>query len=194
MNILKVPYFRQKFLNTCFPTCVKMVLAYFGDSIGEREIYKKAKLPGYTASWDVKMGPLLVKRGYKFSSYQNGSVGQWEGVNKITVDAYNLAYKKCLEMGLKHRKNATVSLIRKFLKKGMPVLAEVGRKKFYGKNLAGTHMVVIIGFDKSGFYMHDPDPFPRKGGKCVKISYGKFRNCWEKIQGDSGRSMVVIGK
>lgn len=186
---LDVPYRKQVLANSCFPCCVRMVLAYYGDDVDERLLYKKAKLPGHKGAWDVKIGPFLIKKGYNVTTYWDGEIGDW-GNAKLLKHAHLKAYKYAIKScGLKHKKGASLELIKKLISKGIPVLTEVSQNKFYNEKLAGTHMVVVIGFDKTGFYLHDPSE-----GEKIKIHYRKFRDCWEKIQGNAGRSMVVIEK
>ncbi|HLD57268.1 MAG TPA: C39 family peptidase [archaeon] len=108
------------------------------------------------------------------------------------IKTHQKEYKRALSIGLKHKKNATISLIKKFIDNNTPVLTEVSADKLYKENLGYTHMIVVVGYDKNNFYFHDPDKI--HGGKNKKILFSKFRKAWEKISSNSGRSMTVIEK
>ncbi len=190
-KILDVPFRKQVLANSCFPACVRMVLKFYGDDIDEKKLCKNSSLSGHKGCWDVKIGPIIIGKGYRVTTFWNGSIEEWNSKSDI-IRAHEKQYKKAIRRGLKHKKDATVSLIKKFIDNGTPVLTEVSADRFYNEKLGYTHMVVIVGYDKSNFYFHDPR---RLGGKKLKkISINKFRKCWEKISNDSGRSMFVIEK
>src|SRR3989338_7634852 len=190
-KVLNVPFRKQVLANSCFPACVRMVLRYYGDDIDEKILSKRSSLPGHKGCWDVKIGPILIKKGYNVTTFWDGSIEEWVPKSKL-IRAHEKQYRKAIEQGLKHKNGATVSLIKKFIDNGTPVLTEISSDRFYRENLGYTHMIVIFGYDKSGLYFHDPDK--KHGDKSRKISFVRFRNCWEKISKDSGRSMFVIYK
>ena len=117
--ILKVPFRFQKSENSCFPTCISMVLQYYGTSIKTEFLYKKGRLPGNLYTWDAALAPSVIKKGFRFIAYWNGSVDKWK-IKKETKDAYKNAYKKALDAGMEHKRNATVAEIKKFLNNRIP--------------------------------------------------------------------------
>ena len=189
MKKLDVPFRKQVLANSCFPACVKMVLRYYGDDINEKALSKNSSLPGHKGCWDVKIGPIIIRKGYRVTTFWDGSIEEWNSKSDI-IRAHEKQYKKSVRQGLKHKKGATVSVIKKFIDNGTPVLTEVSSDKFYNEKLGYTHMIIIVGYDKNSFYFHDPGK--KYGGKNKKIPFVKFRNCWEKISSDAGRSMFVI--
>ncbi len=190
-RVLDVPFRKQILANSCFPACVRMVLKFYGDDIDEKWLCKNSTLPGHKGCWDVKIGPILIRKGYSVTSFWDGSIQDWNSDSEL-IKAHQKEYKRAAKQGLKHKKNATISLIKKFIDNNTPVLTEVSSDRLYREHFGYTHMVVIVGYDNKNFYFHDPDK--THGGKNKKVSFGRFRKCWEKISSDSGRSMIVIEK
>lgn len=191
LKILEVPFKKQVLANSCFPAAIKMILRFYNDDIDERKLYKKSTLPGHKGTWDFKIGPIIIRKGYRFTSYWNGPVESCCLEPEI-IKAYKAAYKKAIKIGMGHKKNASVYLIKNLIGRGIPVIAEVHAGKFYNEKMEWTHVMVIFGYDRKNFYFHDPDK--KYGGANKKISFSKFKKCWEKISPDSGKSMSIIEK
>ena len=188
-KILNVPFNKQVLSFSCFPASVRMVLKYFGDNINEKTLAINSRLPDHKGCWDVKIAPFLIKKGYNVISYWNGLLSGWNASKKL-AKAYNAEYKKASKIGFRHKKNARISTIKDYIKNGIPVLTEVDASMFYKKKFDFTHMIVVVGYDKVNFFVHDPD---KDWGKTFKkISISKFRKAWEKLSPKSGRSMFVV--
>lgn len=188
MKILRVPLKRQKFNDSCFPASVDMVLRFYGDVVNEEKLASSTKLSEQDGSSDVKIGQVLLRKGYNVTTFWNGSIYQWNKEKNI-ARLYKKEYKKSLRLGLKKKKNATLSLMKFFIDKNIPVLAEVHASKFYGRKLDYTHMVVVTGYDKRYFYLNDPDK--KLGGK-KKMTLKRFGKSWKNLYSGFGRSMFVV--
>jgi len=190
-KIIKVPFKKQVIDFSCFPAAVNAVLRFYGDEIDERSLYRKSIIKGHgKGSFDVKISQVLIKKGYDVTTFWNGFM-EGSGLGKGAIRIYKKEYKKALKKGMVHKRNATISLIKKFIDKGIPVLTEVSAGKFYGTKAWWTHMIIVVGYDSKNFYVHDPDKYV--GKKFKKITISKFRKCWEQISPlGVGRSMFVI--
>jgi len=168
-----------------------MVLRYYGDDANEIRLYRAGKLPGHKGCWDVAVAPMLIKKGYTITGYCNGSIKAWKLGTK-TYQSFKKAKQYAISIGFNHKRNATIRLIKKLVSKRVPVLAEVDADRFYGGKFDWTHVILIVGFDKSHFIIHDPIPSP--GAKGRKITISHFKQAWEQLFGLAGRSMIVIEK
>ncbi|MBI4163032.1 MAG: C39 family peptidase [Candidatus Aenigmarchaeota archaeon] len=61
-KILDVPFKFQKSENSCFPTCISMVLKYYGKNIRPELLYKEGRLPGNPYNWDAALAPFIIKK------------------------------------------------------------------------------------------------------------------------------------
>jgi ABC-type bacteriocin/lantibiotic exporter with double-glycine peptidase domain len=182
---LKVPYFKQTLEYSCFPASVKMVLSYYGLEFDEVELYNKTKRQRFC--WEDKMAEFLLEKGFKVTIYFEGDT--LDHVDKKTENEFYSKLKYLISSkGLIKRENATLDIIKDFLKNKTPVLAEVDADKLYKKKYDMTHMLVIYGFDNEKFYIRDPFD---QGNK--KISYDDFKKCWEKIKWGE-RFLFIIEK
>ncbi len=191
--ILPVPYRKQVTESSCFPACIRMVLRFYGDDVDERWLWMRGiLLPEHTGTWDVTLAPVLKSSGYDSVSYWSGSINGWSTTVPLkTREKYKELYRRGIRDGsLTHRRNASLQLIKKYLSRGIPVLAEVNADVFYGRKCGWTHMVVIVGCSKNFFYVHDPDK--HMGGKFLRVSVSRFRASWEKLSSLVSKSMFVI--
>lgn len=183
----KIPFacYYQTTADTCLATCVKMVLAYYGTTIGEQSFYKQARFKDYHGLCDAAIAMPLIKKGFTVTSYWNGNLadwGVWTPELQAIYRAHELAAKKT---GKYHRKkNATLKTIKNYLDKNIPVIAEVFAGKFYHSHAVGTHMIVIIHYDNKGFYCCDP------WGAQHFVKYERFMKAWR--HNGIGRSMIII--
>lgn len=182
--ILKVPYYSQ-FKDTkrgdwknkaCGIVALKMVL----------DFYKKT-----SPSIDE-----LYKRGLEFGGYLK-NVGWYH--HSLARLAQKLGYQAVTrswnipKQSLKHLKKRgfrtkDIKIInQQQLREGIftlkdeldathPVIVSLPRS--FTKGGLG-HLVVLIGYDKNGFYINDPDDSERAGQK-VSLNYEKFKKIWKK--------------
>ena len=173
MKILDVPFRKQLLENSCFASGVYMILKYYGDKINERKLYWGAIIKGSEGAQDVKLAQALIKRGYKVTTFWNAPIEQWGfGNNPKFIRAYKREYTKALRLGMKHKRNATVSLIKRFIDRNIPVLVEVNADKFYGKKVGYSHIIVILGYDAKN--LHFNDPHKDLGGKMRRVNIQKI--------------------
>jgi len=184
--ILPLECFHQRTPDTCLAACVRMVLHYFGDSIDELAFYRKARFGNYRGLCDVCIAVPLIKKGYKVTSFWNGKMEDWGVWTSDLAALYKDHEKKALKTRRYARKrNASLAIIKKCIKRGIPVIAEVLAGKFYRTHEIGTHMITIMGFNKKGFHICDP------WGMGHFISYEHFKKAWIPSS-KFGRSMIVI--
>ncbi|MBI4139834.1 C39 family peptidase [Candidatus Woesearchaeota archaeon] len=190
--ILNVPFRKQLTESSCFPACIRMVLRYYGVVVDEKWLWKCGMILPHTGTWDVTLAPVLKKLGYKTITYWSGSIDGWSNTVPLeTREKYKDLYSKSVGSGvLVHRRNASISLMKKYILSGVPVLAEVNADIFYGEKCGWTHMIVIVGFSKNFFFFHDPDK--HFGGDFLRVGFSRFRKSWENLSSLAGRSMFVI--
>ena len=196
-KILLVPFKKQSLSYSCFPSAVNMVLRFYGDAIDEKKLYREAIIPGGKGTWDVKIAPFLIKKGYKVTTFWSGKIGEW-GYGPKLIRKYRKVYSEALKHGMRHRQDASIDLIKSFIDKGIPSLAEVSADKFYRRKMGVSHILVVVGYSNKYLFIHDPDI--EFGGKFKKVSINRFRRAWEKIapvsgwdiSPSAGRSMTVI--
>jgi len=164
-----------------------MTLRYYGEKIGELSFYREARLSSkYRGLCDACIAMPLIKRGYKVISYWNGKLEDWGVWTTDLAVLYKSHEKKAMKTKkYVRRKNASLPLIKRWLKKGVPVIAEVLAGRFYRTKEIGTHMILIIGFNKKGFIICDP------WGDENFVFYKDFVKAWFPTK-RFGRSMIVI--
>lgn len=184
---LEVPYFSQPTDSTCYPTSIKMIMKYYDEPFNSVKLYNKAKLPhGGTSE---RANAILASMGYKLHIYFNGPLDAWTFSlpnKKWYADLIRKSIARAKYHGAKYKTNATLSTIRNYLRRGIPVIAEVLASHFYGTQENFTHTIVINGFDGKGFHILDPYVKSKR-----KVSYKKFLDAWFSFNG-VGRSMIVI--
>ncbi len=178
---------RQERWYTCVAACVKMVLHYFGDRIDELRFYRKSRLsPDFEGLCDVCIVPELARKGYTLVSYWNGRLEDWGVWTPELARLYRNAEKHARKLkAYVRRRNATLGIIKGFIDKGIPVIAEVLAGKFYGTRDIGTHTIVVRGYNKRGLLVCDP-----YAGHYL-LSYRRFLRAWIPSR-RFGRSMMVI--
>jgi len=186
-HVIPVECFRQRSSTSCLAACVRMVLHYYKTRIDELKFYKEAQLSrDFQGLCDACIAVPLIKRGYKVTTYWNGELEDWGVWTTELARLYARHEKKALKTKKYfRRKNATVSLIKHYVRHGMPVIAEVLAGKFYRTRDIGTHMILIRGYTKEGFLICDP------WGAQHFISYRHFSKAWIPSK-KFGNSMIVI--
>lgn len=186
--MLPVPYHRQKRETSCFPASIRMVLNYFGDDIDELWLWKRGRIKGYLGTWDTKMAPYIIKKGYHVDSYWQGSMDD-SGLPSKVKREYTKSLKIAKKAGWRYRAKANSALIKKFLLKGIPVLAEVEASILYNKRkYKFTHIITLIGLTKTGFLYWDSW---RSSKKPKSITFKDFAKCWQ-LKTSYHKSITVI--
>ncbi len=186
-HIIPIECFHQRLPVTCLAACVRMVLHYYNSKIDEVKFYREARLSRkYEGLCDACIALPLIKRGFKVTSYWNGALDDWGVWTTELAGLYAKHEKKALKTKKYFRKrNASVDIIKKLVRRGIPIITEVLAGKFYRTTEIGTHMVLIRGFTKEGFLICDP------WGSQHFISYKHFSKAWIPSR-KFGKSMIVI--
>ncbi len=188
---LNVPYFKQFNKHACFVASIAMILRFYGIRINQRKVYNESKEYDPTRKrriwgcYDAKIMFAIKHTGYKMKIWQNLTNGKMvPEIERWHDDVYIPEFNKAKNAGLIiERRNATVGLIKKFLGKGMPVIAEVHTNAWYKTKRFPdheTHTIVIIGYEGDNLIINDPYMhYLGKSGRNIEISLNRFRKAWE---------------
>jgi hypothetical protein len=177
---------------TCGPTCLHSVYEYYGDTISLQQVINEVKSLKGGGTLAVLLGNHALQRGYKATIYT---------YNLHIFDPTWFAEKRTLAEKLKAQatiknddklffstqgyleflerggtllfEDLTIVLIRKFLKKSIPILTGLSSTYLYRSvrenpdnnlddNIAGTptgHFVVLCGYDKEKREVLVADPY-----------------------------------
>lgn len=187
--LLKVPYFKQFNEYSCFPTCVAMVIKYYGSSINTKTVYKKSviknplnKKPVGCSDADIMLA--IKDKGFIMESWADYRENiKMSELSRLLSKDYKPKLKKAKKLGLiKIHKHANIKTILDFLSKGTPIIAEVHLNTWNKSNdedPEATHTVVIIGHKNRNFIVHDPYAHRGKPGKSTKVSFAHFTKAWK---------------
>jgi hypothetical protein len=177
---------------TCGPACLHSVYEYYGDSISLQQVITEVKSLKGGGTLAVLLANHALKRGYRATIYtynlhvfdptwfaEKESVAeklkQQEAIKndeKLTFATHG--YLEFLERGGSLLfEDLTIGLIRKFLKKSIPILTGLSSTYLYravrenpendkDDNIAGIptgHFVVLCGYDKSQREVLVADPY-----------------------------------
>ena len=152
---------------TCGPTALKMIAAYYGRDITEKEVLEiVGGLKKYGVA-TIKLAEAARKLGFKTESY-SFSEKHAKGHAKI--------------------KKPDTEDILKFLKKKIPVILLVRSFILFGqkKNNDG-HFIVITGHKNGKFEYNDP-----KDGKAHTISADELRFAWFNRVIDMSAYLIAV--
>lgn len=168
-----------------------MVLRFYGVRINQKEIYNKSKVYDPLRKGKVwgcffpKLMFTIQHTRYKMKMWINykKNVKMPLKVKKLFKKLKPLE-KKAKQLGLiKEKRNATITLIRQFLRKGIPVIVEVHSNTWFRTKKCQpyeTHTVVIKGYENGNFIVNDPYMAYRgKKGENIKISVSHFKKAWK---------------
>lgn len=178
---------------TCGPTCLHTIYSFYGDNISLEEVIREVPaLPegGTLGAWlaihALKKGYNAVIYSYNLSVFDPSWVGhesffiknkllqQAEFKTDVKLQRAANSYAEFLDLGGKLKFDILrPSLLRKYLKKGIPILTGLSAtflyecKREYGDNceyddLCGEpsgHFVVLNGYDKENRNVSVADPF-----------------------------------
>jgi len=177
---------------TCGPACLHSVYEYYGDSIPLQKVITEVKRLKGGGTLAVLLANHALKRGYKATIYTynphvfdhtwfENDVRQSEKLkaqetakNDEKLSFATQGYLEFLERGGKLLyEDLTIGLIRKFLKKSIPILTGLSSTYLYravrenpendkDDNIAGIptgHFVVLCGYDKSQREVLVADPY-----------------------------------
>ena len=155
----------------CGPTCVAMVLKYYGKEIPIKEITKG--VGGVQKNIGV--------RCIKLSEY----------VKSFGFKTHCYSYNKEMSKGKAIIQKPSKEQILKFLKKGIPVIISVRSFLLYNKpyNKAG-HYIIITNYKNGVFSYNDPYRYKRKEIKENDLLFAWYNN----IVDSSGYLLAIGGR
>lgn len=179
---------------TCGPACLHSVYEYYGDSISLQQVITEVKSLKGGGTLAVLLANHALKRGYKATIYTYNLhvfdptwfTGQELLAEKLKTQMAikndeklafaTLGYLEFLERGGKLLfEDLTIGLIRKYLKKSIPILTGLSSTYLYRSvrenpdsdvddNIAGNptgHFVVLSGYDKEKREVLVADPYKK---------------------------------
>ena len=177
---------------TCGPACLHSVYEYYGDSIPLQQVITEVKSLKGGGTLAVLLGNHALQRGYKATIYTYNLHmfdPTWFTENKVLAEKLQAqatirndeklsfatqGYLEFLERGGKlFFEDLTIGLIRKFLKKSIPILTGLSSTYLYRSvrenpsndqddDIAGTptgHFVILSGYDKETREVLVADPY-----------------------------------
>lgn len=182
--ILEVPYYSQlrdtqksDWKNkSCGITALKMVLDYYRKTnFSVDDLYLKGlELNGYLKDvgwYHYSLVNIAQALGF------NGATRSWNIPNEAFEKLQSRGFTaKDIQIIEKQQYLEALYTLKNELNLHHPVI--VSLPKGFEKGGSG-HLVVLIGYDKEGFYTHDPYDQDRPGAK-VKLNYNKFKEIYEK--------------
>ena len=195
---------------TCGPTCLHAVYEYYGDSISLQQVIMEVESLEGGGTLAVLLGNHALKRGYNASIYTYNLhvfdptwfVGKQSLTDKLTAqaaiknnDKLSFATQGYLEFiengGRLLFEDLTIGLIRKFLKKSIPILTGLSSTYLYRSarenpdnnsddDVAGIptgHFVVLCGYDKEKREVLAADPYqmnPVSGDQFYMVSISRL--------------------
>ena|SRR3989338_6989467 len=191
-TVLPVPFVQQVNPKGGLAPFAEMILRHYGVESGQRDIFDKAKWgdadkEGIT---DAGIGLSLSDFGYKIVCWKNerpDAPQSW----KDREQYYWPQYWRAVKVGaLDVKKDADLFLIKEYIDKGVPVIAEVDNGKFSGKQTTWTQFILLIGHSNTHFTYHNP--LENKGGKT--ITFEKFSQCWTETPFVNKSMRVIVKK
>jgi hypothetical protein len=177
---------------TCGPACLHSVYEYYGDSIPLQQVITEVKSLKGGGTLAVLLGNHALQRGYKTTIYTYNLHmfdPTWFTENKVLAEKLQAqatirndeklsfatqGYLEFLDRGGKlFFEDLTIGLIRKFLKKSIPILTGLSSTYLYRSvrenpsndqddDIAGTptgHFVILSGYDKETREVLVADPY-----------------------------------
>jgi hypothetical protein len=199
---------------TCGPTCLHSLYQYYDDKIPLKDVIREVKSLKTGGTLAVMLGNHALKRGYRAHIYTynlNVFDPTWFKHSSRKIVSYlrkqmefkykrrklhvaSMAYIKFLEAGGRvHNDELDETLIKGYLKKGIPILTGLSATYLYKtpreipqfdiydsvKGEPAGHFVVITGYDeeKNSVYLADPmEPNPLGKGQVYSVNFIRLIN------------------
>ena len=209
MRYYRVPFFGNTKDDThCVQAVFRMVLKYFRpkENFGWKELDRISKKEKELGTWLVPALIWFVGQGfdvvnvepfdYTRYSRENGSyikrafskrVAEWylEKSNLKSIKQYIPEFLRKIKT---HKRYAEINEVRELLDKGYLVTSDVNSDVLNSRKGYNSHLVLIIGYDKDNFILHDPGLPPRKNRKIISKL---FQRAWSKKYG-SGPNLTAF--
>ena len=192
---LKLDIQRQPDDSTCGPTCLKSIYRYFGDLLPLRQVVDEVGRLSNGGTLAVLMGIHALQRGYTATLYtydlrlfdptwftnpeidmRTALIRQARAKQDGKLHEATRAYLKYLDLGGTLRfEDLTPELLRRYLKRGIPVLTGLSATYLYGtarergwddendpiRGTSAGHFVVLSGYDVKNHEVLVADPLRR---------------------------------
>ncbi len=191
-TVLAIPFVQQVNPKGALASYTEMILRYYRVETSQRDIYDKAKWGdgNKEAITDAGIGLSLSDFGYRVVSWKNersDAPQNWKDFEQH----YWPQYWRAVKVGsLEVKKDADIFLIKEFVDKGLPVIAEVDNGKLSGGQTTWTQFILIIGHSNTHFTYHNSQE--PKGGKT--ITFQKFSECWEQTPFVNKSMRIIVKK
>jgi hypothetical protein len=193
LHQLHVPIAAQPDLLTCGPTCLHAIYQYFGDTISLEQVIEEIHMLEAGGTLDVFLANHALRRGYRakiltynlqifdptwFGASAEAMKSRLERQAEVKADAklrYATAgYLEFLELGGRVEfEILTASLIRRYLRRGKPLLTGLNATYLYGSmreepntmiedDIHGEpvgHFVVLSGYNRQTREVQVADPY-----------------------------------
>ena len=157
---LKVPFKFQKTDKGCLLACIEMVARYHHNPFSVADFVKYNKPTKY--GYDIFcVTDQLKKQGY------NLELGHYD--QNLKIDKSSRIVEKI---------KPDLYKIRSFIRNKEPVIVHLNAKRLGAQEDEEIHAVVVIGFDRKGFFILNP---PEIGEEYVLIK--DFMQFWEEAGG-----------
>ncbi|MBL7148271.1 MAG: C39 family peptidase [Nanoarchaeota archaeon] len=182
---MNIPILKGEGNQSCGITCLRMVLAYYGKEVSQKELEKFNQIReginhlydlGYTALKN-KFSSLII--GYDFMLFNNPNEENPKEFLKNTEfigqskDIKESCLKYLKEGGKLKVKIPSLKDINKYLDKEVPIILGIRAKIIEGRNPAHIlHYVILEGYNEETYSIVDPV------GKKYKIEKNKLVYAW----------------
>ncbi len=210
MKKREVPFYENPDNTHCYQAVLRSVLKYFMpdkeyswedlDKLTEKEegywtwsnrgILNLKKM-GFDivaiSSWDPVR---LAKDGEKYMIEKHGekiariSLEHTKDLNKERKTSQELADADIHKNGL-----PDFTDLEKLIDKGYLIMCHVNGRKLHDKDGYSGHFVLVFGYDKQNFILHDPGP---NGGGNKKVPYDFFLKAWGKYSKEDTRNLTAF--
>ena len=196
----------------CGAAAMSMIYKYFGKDITEKEIIKEtgglSKWGNFTTDHALMAKNLdfkIVCNSYNLEYFEPndvklshaGFIKKIKSLIKKEKRAYNKRELESILRALENNINfkmeiPSLSTVRKFLSKKLPVLIAVNSAVLFEKkkDLRIGHFIVLNGYKKDVFYYNDPDSGKNKTISSDKLIFASSNNVFES----SGYLIVIKNK
>jgi len=165
---IPVPFHYQVEDYYCGPACLEMVFDYYGEDIDQYEIADVARTIGeplYSTFTDE------LRRAAHFSNLSTSMGGELE---------YNITGYTLRSLGYAAFESTSMSLddLKRYVDMGKPLILLM----WYNESHMYGHYRVLVGYNETHFFLHDPWNKPEWGGKyggpSIAFNYTTFLDLW----------------
>lgn len=204
---LNVPYFSQERSVSCGLAGLRMILAFNGNLISEKELAKEVKMHSF-GTFSTDLGIIALKKGFKVKSYtcHLGLLGPLKlpygtKIDEKVLEKIKVAPKDKMvfESWKNYIKNGgeliwdipKIEQLGNFIKNNNPCLISVNNailRRFW-KNWDNGHLIIVNGVDSKNISILDPDP--EGVGQSYEVDRDLLLSAWS-INGVRSSNYVLV--